>query len=145
MIVSYLIYFYWPATVALLAWSESGIIPALREYVPASSPFARAAVNSLHVRLTLLYFLPVLVPLPLWRMGWVPGAFCWKWVVVAGVSRLLFDICLNWFCKVPLLSVGQTAASDRLIRKLSPARPEALALVARIGLAVAGLAPLFIW
>lgn len=137
MIYSKLIYLFWVATVLVMAWAQADIIPALRQYVPPASGEATKASRALHVGLTVVYCLPLaLAP-------WLPVVW-WKWGLAAGLARLWFDPALNVFGGVSALYLGQTAGTDKLLRKLSPSRPELVGLVLRVGLFLAGIICLFI-
>lgn len=109
---------FWPLLAAAQALSQGALLPAIRRTPPG--PEADAQASALHGWGTVAYGLPmVLIPwLPLPWVAWVGAAF---------LSRaLVFDPVLNKAAGRPVFEVGQTAWSDKLLRRIAPARPERL-------------------
>lgn len=64
----------------------------------------------------------------------------WQWVIVGLLLRIaLFDPVLNAAKSDPLFAVGSSAATDKLLRRLSPVHPERLSATLRIAAALLSL------
>ena len=113
---------FWPALAVALALLQGPLLPAIRRTPPGAE--ANAQRRALHGWGLLSYALPLaLAP-------WLPLPW-WAWLGGAVGGRLLFDPILNVSSGRPAGYVGQTAATDQLLRRLAPAQPERLALLLR--------------
>jgi hypothetical protein len=100
---------------------QGRVMPAIRRTPPGEE--ASEQDNALHKVGTLAYFLPVALTPALW----LPAG------LIALASRAaLFDVVLNKAARRPAFEVGQTAATDRFLRRLSPTHPERLSAILRI-------------
>ena len=116
---------FWPALVLALARLQGPLLPALRRTPPGDE--ATAQSRALHGWGSLAYYLPVLL-VPAGLPGWV-------WLGTAAMARLvLFDVLLNQAAGDPLFHVGSTAATDRLLRRLSRSPDRLNAAVKATGL-----------
>ncbi|MBX0290946.1 hypothetical protein K3G63_10880 [Hymenobacter sp. HSC-4F20] len=118
---------FWPVFVALLAFMQGRLLPAIRRTPPGKE--AAEQDFALHRVGTFLYGLPLfLVP-------------TWPHLIAAILSRLLlFDVVLNLAARRPAFEVGQTALWDKLLRRLSPHHPERLSAGLRVAVLFAGAA-----
>ena len=117
--MAWLPYAYWPAAVLLMAWLQGWLLPAIRRTPPGAE--AGRQSFALHWVGSAAYYLPwLLTPtLPL--------------LACAAIARLaLFDPLLNAFSSRAMFYVGQTAATDKLLRKVAGGRAEALSAVLRL-------------
>lgn len=111
--MAWLPYLVWPLLAAGWAYVQGCVLPAVRRTPPGAEASKQA--TGLHLVGSLVYFLPWLL---------VPTA---QLLADAALSRLLlFDPVLNATAGRPLFEVGQTAAFDKLLRKLAPGRPDRL-------------------
>lgn len=101
-------------------------MPAIRRTPPGAE--ASEQDNALHKVGTLAYFLPIALTPSLWLFS----------TLVALAARVgLFDFVLNTAARRPAFEVGQTALTDRWLRKLAPAHPERLSAALRLAASVA--------
>lgn len=95
---------YWLPAAGLMAYAQGLLMPAIRRTPPGAE--ARRQAFALHWLLTAVYFLPVVLAPATW--------------LAAGLARLLlFDPLLNLGAGDKLFAVGQTAGSDKLLRRLA--------------------------
>lgn len=118
---------FWPVLAVVQALSQGPTLPAIRR-TPAG-PEADRQANALHGWGTVMY----LLPLPLGH--WLPVPVL-AWALACFTSRFLFDPVLNVSSGRPAGYVGETAWSDRALRRLAPGNPERLSLVLRLGVAL---------
>lgn len=114
---------FWPAFCILFALMQGLLMPAIRRTPPGTE--ANRQAFALHWVGTIAYFLPVWLNPSLLAIG------------VAFAARvLLFDVVLNLGAGRPAFEVGQTAAWDKLLRRLAPKHPERLSAGIRIAAAL---------
>jgi hypothetical protein len=110
---------FWLAFCFCLAWMQGRIMPAVRRTPPGEE--AQEQDTALHKWGTLAYFLPLLL------------APSWLGLGLALATRLAeFDPVLNLAARRPAFEVGQTAATDKLLRRLAPNKPEVLSAALRL-------------
>jgi hypothetical protein len=110
---------FWSFFCLLNAWMQGRIMPAIRRTPPGDE--AKEQATALHVVGTLAYFFPLLLTLPL---------FLFSALVALAARVALFDVTLNTAARRPAFEVGQTAATDKLLRKWSLAASLVLAVAA---------------
>ncbi len=116
---------FWPALLFFLAYPQGVLMPAVRRTPPG--PEAIRQARALHLGLVLAYFLPLALVAVFARPHLPLHA------VVAVLVRLAgFDPILNHYAGSPAFHVGETAATDKLLRKLAPAHPERLSAACRL-------------
>jgi hypothetical protein len=117
---------FWPLFASLLAAGQGLLMPAIRRTPP--SPEAGRQAFALHWLFTIAYVLPYFL---------CPASVpVWKWLLVGFMARLvLFDLVLNYFAGDPVLAVGQTAWTDRAMRKVSQHPEQLSGLVKALALA----------
>jgi hypothetical protein len=103
---------------------QGRLMPAIRRTPPGEE--AKEQDNALHIVGTLAYFLPLLL---------TPAAWLFGGLVALAARVALFDVVLNTAARRPAFEVGQTAATDKLLRKLAPTNPERLSAILRLGTA----------
>jgi hypothetical protein len=102
---------------------QGRIMPAIRRTPPGEE--AKEQDTALHKWGTLAYFLPLLLG---------PS---WLGLGLALATRLAeFDVVLNLAARRPAFEVGQTAATDKLLRKWAPNNPARLSAILRFGAAL---------
>jgi len=117
--------FFWPALLFFLAYPQGVLMPAVRRTPPG--PEATSQARALHLGLVLAYFLP-LVLVAVFARPHLP-----LHAVVAVLVRLAgFDPILNHYAGDESFHVGQTATTDKLLRKLSATHPERLSVALRL-------------
>jgi hypothetical protein len=95
---------YWLPAAGLMAYAQGVLLPAIRRTPPGAE--ARRQAFALHWLLTAVYFLPVVL---------APAT----WLAAVLARLLLFDPALNLGAGDKLFAVGQTAGSDKLLRRLA--------------------------
>jgi len=123
----------WPLFCFALAWMQGRLLPAIRLTPPGTEADEQA--TALHGWGTAAYFLPLALTPPLLLFA----------ALVALAARVaLFDAVLNTAARRPAFEVGQTAATDKLLRKLAPVHPERLSALLRLAFALV-LAATAVW
>lgn len=116
---------FWPALLFFLAYPQGVLMPAVRRTPPGSEATAQA--RALHLGLLLAYFLPLALIALFDRSHLLLNVAVAVLVRVAG-----FDPILNYYAGDPAFHVGQTAATDKFLRRLAPTHPERLSALCRV-------------
>lgn len=104
----------WLAVCACMAAGQGYLLPAVRRTPPGAEATQQAF--ALHALLLLAYALPVLLA---WQT--------WPAMLIARAA--VFDVVLNAAAGRPAFEVGQTAATDKLLRRLAPGKPDRLRFI----------------
>ena len=111
---------FWPLFCAAFAYLQGILLPAIRRTPPGVESNNQAF--ALHVVGSVVYLLPLVFTPTI-----VGVAIC------LGSRLALFDPVLNRAAGRPWLEVGQTAFTDKLLRRLGSDKPERVSLLVRIG------------
>jgi hypothetical protein len=103
---------YWMPAAGLMAYAQGLLMPAIRRTPPGAE--AKRQAFALHWLLTAVYFLPLVVVLCL-----APHHVTRATIIAVLARMLLFDPLLNLGAGAKLFAVGQTAASDKMLRRLA--------------------------